>query len=335
MDPLTQGLLGAGVAQSVAGEEEVRRSTSIGFIAGMLADADVFIVSAKDPLLGIEYHRHFTHSLIFIPIGGLIASTILWPLLRHRFSFKRICFLATVSYATGGLLDACTAYGTRLLWPFSDLRVAWNVISVIDPVFTTALGVAVLLSLFKNRPSFARLGLLFVTLYLLAGLFQRERAEHIHDVEARNRGHTTQRTFVMPSIGNILLWRTIYQSGDAYYVDAIRVSPFTKFKIYEGGSIKRFTEEEALPDLSRDSTLFRDIQRFSHFADKYTTLHPDRDDVIGDLRYSYLPNNLSPLWGIEIDPQTPDRHVRYHNFGEMNKVRLRTFLDMIHGRDLP
>lgn len=37
---------------------------------------------------------------------------------------------------THPLLDACTTYGTQLFEPFSTLRVAWNVISVADPLYT-------------------------------------------------------------------------------------------------------------------------------------------------------------------------------------------------------
>ena len=35
-----------------------------------------------------------------------------------------------------GLLDACTSYGTRLYWPFSQYRESWDLISIIDPLFT-------------------------------------------------------------------------------------------------------------------------------------------------------------------------------------------------------
>ncbi len=40
---------------------------------------------------------------------------ILWPLLRKRLVFKKIYGFALLGYATSGLLDACTSYGTQLL----------------------------------------------------------------------------------------------------------------------------------------------------------------------------------------------------------------------------
>ena len=39
-------------------------------------------------------------------------------------------------YATHGLLDACTSYGTVLFWPFSNERLTWNNISIVDPLLT-------------------------------------------------------------------------------------------------------------------------------------------------------------------------------------------------------
>lgn len=90
MDILTQGLLGGVLAQSVAGKNEKKIATFAGVVAGLLADADILIRSSSDPLLNIEYHRHFSHSLLFIPIGAAIALIILWPLLHRHIATKRL-----------------------------------------------------------------------------------------------------------------------------------------------------------------------------------------------------------------------------------------------------
>src|SRR5688500_3522841 len=105
MDLLTHGLVGAALAQSGAPREEARIAAGVGFLAGMLADADTLITSAADPLLVLEYHRHFTHSLLFIPIGGLIAAAVLWPFMRRRLPFARLYVYSLLGYALAGLLD--------------------------------------------------------------------------------------------------------------------------------------------------------------------------------------------------------------------------------------
>lgn len=98
----------------------------LGLLCGLAPDLDVLISSSTDPLLPLEYHRQFTHSLIFIPVGGLICALVLYLLFaRHRsLSFGATYLYCTLGYATHALLDSCTTYGTLLLWPFSDMRVA-------------------------------------------------------------------------------------------------------------------------------------------------------------------------------------------------------------------
>ena len=106
MDILTQGLLGAAVAQGGSKQNETKIATLIGFLAGLLADADVLIQSAKDTLYTIEYHRHFTHSLIFIPVGALIAAVLLWPFMKKRLAFPRLYLYCLLGYLLSGTLDA-------------------------------------------------------------------------------------------------------------------------------------------------------------------------------------------------------------------------------------
>ena len=48
MDIVTQALLGSAVAQLGAKKSEIKIATFIGCIAGILADADIFIQSASD-----------------------------------------------------------------------------------------------------------------------------------------------------------------------------------------------------------------------------------------------------------------------------------------------
>ena len=71
MDPLTQGALGAALPQATRGKSQVGVAGTLGFVAGMAADLDVLIRSEADPLLFLEYHRQFTHSLVFIPVKPL------------------------------------------------------------------------------------------------------------------------------------------------------------------------------------------------------------------------------------------------------------------------
>ena len=135
----------------------------IGFLAGLAPDLDVFIGSSTDPILFLEFHRQFTHSLIFIPFGSLLVALLIFPLVKRSMNFKTVYLASLLGYATHGLLDACTSYGTQLFWPFSNERVTWNNISIIDPLFTIPalilLGIAIKSKkkVFKAETSILRL----------------------------------------------------------------------------------------------------------------------------------------------------------------------------------
>jgi inner membrane protein len=336
MDPVSQGLVGAILPQSVSSKKEIRLAAAIGFLSGLLADIDVVIHSSTDPLLFLDYHRQFTHSLVFIPIGALVAAGFCWLFLKKRLSFWKIYLYAFLGYGTHCFLDACTNYGTELLWPFSDARIAWNVVSIIDPIFTFTLLFLVIIAAVRKSRLIARLGLLFAVCYLFFGLYQRERAEDALLSLAQSRGHEVERTLIHPSIGNLLVWRSIYEAHGSYYVEAVRVGPFSEPKIYNGGSIKVFDPIQELTGLDPDSVLYSDINRFKSFAKDFLVIHPEYPDIIGDLRMGILPNSTVPIWGIKFNSVKEDEHVSMDNYERsVNGDAIQIFISMLLGRNLP
>ena len=329
MDIVTQGLIGATAALAGASPKEVRLAALVGFCAPLLADADALIRSSEDPLLFLEYHRHFSHALVFIPIGALIASLLLWPFLRKRLAFKRIYLYALLGYATAGILDACTSYGTHLLWPFNNDRIAWSIISIFDPIFSLALIVAIVIAVIKHRPIAARVGMMFAAAYLSFGAIQHDRAESVAELKAQQRGHIIERLIVKPTMGNLLLWRSVYETDGLYYVDAVRVGLFDNSTVFAGDVVQAFDLKRDLPQLTNSVTIYRDIERFDYFSDGFLAWHPQRPDVLGDIRYAMLPNSIKPLWGIELPLDAPDEHVTFNTYRTMSDTERKAFISML------
>ena len=334
MDLLTQGLLGGVLALSVAKKKESRSAAATGFAAALLADADILISASDDPLLNVEFHRHFSHALIFIPIGALVAALLLWPLLRKHLGFKRIYWYALLGYATSGLLDACTSYGTHLLWPFSDTRIAWSIIAIIDPVFSLCLIIALILGVKYCKPVTARIGLALAGAYLLLGVWQHQTALQSAIELAELRGHKIQSIIVKPTLANLVLWRSVYQSNGLFYVDAIRISPGPK-RIYPGESAQKFNLERDRPNLDRESVLSRDIARFSKLANDYVITDPGRANVLTDVRYSMLPTGITPMWGLDLNVASASQHAKFEVYRDRPDNARDRFLAMLLGRDLP
>lgn len=322
MDPLTQGLLGAVAVRNTTSKlAKPSGAVLLGFLAGMAADLDVLIRSNSDPLLFLEFHRQFTHSLIFIPFGGLICGLVLYKLIgrRQNLSWRQSVLFCTLGYATHALLDACTTYGTQLFWPFSNERVAWNTMSIIDPLYTLPIAALLYLSLAKQRRWAASAALFWVLAYPTLGYVQRDRAEAVgHDIAAE-RGHNVNDLEAKPSFGNILLWKIVYRTDDAYYVDAVRVG--YEAKVFPGGSIP-ILDLAKLPWLVDDSRQAIDLARFRWFSKGYIAQDPNDPNRIIDIRYSLLPNELDALWSIELSPDSPDSAVSYQTHRTDGRTKL-------------
>jgi len=335
MDPLTQGSLGSAFAQSGGGHRGAGLATLCGFLGGMAPDLDVLIRSSTDPLLFLEYHRQFTHSLIFIPVGAALVAGALWgALVRHwKQPFRRVYWYCLLGYATHALLDACTSYGTLLLWPFSNQRFAWNSVSIIDPLVTVPLVAGVILTARREHPGPARAACVWVLAYLMLGVVARDAAREEGYRLARARGHDPLHLEAKPSLGNLVLWKTVYRVRDTYYVDAVRLGPTPR--VYEGAQIAALDPRRDLPWLDRESVQGRDLERFRWFSMGYLALDPLHPTRVMDLRYSLVPNEVRPLWSIELDPQNQSSHVRYQTHREGQRDALRTFLAMLWGDPLP
>lgn len=335
MDVLTQGLLGAALSQSIAKSNETRLATGIGFFSGLIADADIFIFSSSDPLLNIELHRHFTHSVFFIPFGALIAALLLWPVLK-RFStidmpsFRRLYLFCLLGYSLSGFIDACTSYGTHFLWPLNDDRIAFHLISIVDPIFTGVLMIAVIRAWRNYRPRIAHIGLMLCGSYLLLGVVQLNRATDLAIEHAESRQHKIEKLIVKPSFANILVWRSTYIYNGRIYVDAIRAG-FTENKVYTGSSIPLFNPERDAIGIPKDSVLYNDILRFKKFSDGFIALEPGNENLLGDVRYSMSPIKIATLWGITLDRSKLDKHAPYGFYRANSSNDRKVFMSMLLG----
>jgi inner membrane protein len=303
MDPLTQGTLGAAVVLATVSRSSPlgwKTMALLGALSGMAADLDILIRSADDPLLAIKYHRHFSHSLAFIPAGGLLCTLPLLLWRRLRAHPRWVLIACTVGYATHALLDACTSYGTLLLWPFSDTRVGWRIISVVDPLFTLPMLAAIIATLYRPSVRVARASLAWGALLLALGFVQQRRAVGVQAALAQSRGHELERSSVFVMFANNVSWRSIYQSGGHYYVDKIRVPPFAPGCVSPGTTVRVIGEPTDLaelpPKIARAERLIR------WFSDGWVAANPNDPSVLGDLRYSLSAGDARPIWGVRTTP---------------------------------
>ena len=333
MDPLTHSLLGASLGYAAFGRRLGRTAAGVGGLAAFVPDADIFIRSAADPLLAIEYHRHFTHSLLFAPVGAAVVASfwLIWPRWRDHFAALWVC--ALVAYFSHALLDAATSYGTQLLWPVSNHRFGFDVIAIVDPPFTLVLGLGLGWSLRSKRLRIATIALALAAAYLGLGALQHERALAAQQRLAASRGHAPQRAEAMPTLANNIVWRALYVHAGQIYSDRIRVGWFSAPTGREGWALPLVEERDLTTAERTRSAVQRSFPRFQWFSEGWVARSPNDPTVLGDMRYSLSTEAFDPIWGIRFTPPGAPTTVIWVNRSRDREIRPGELWREIVGQD--
>jgi inner membrane protein len=302
LDPISHGLLGASCTLSRRGPHWLLCG-AVGGVAALVPDLDLLIRSSSDPVLTLEYHRAFSHSLVFSSAAAELLALAWYPWVGHRLRLVTLFALSWLGLVSHVLLDVCTTFGTELLWPFSNARIALSAVAVFDPLFTLPIGLLVLASVRRANSRYVHAALGWAVLYVAIGTLQHARAIHATERLATSRNHAPSRLVAIPSLGSVLLWKTIYEADGRFYVDGARLG-FAGV-VFPGADIATLDVREAFPELDPLSQQALDIERFREVAGGLVAVDPEHPARIIDLRYSLAPNEIAGFWAITVDPRAP------------------------------
>jgi inner membrane protein len=209
--------------------------------------------------------------------------------------------------------------------------VAWNVISVIDPAFTLPRLAMLILGIKTKKLTYGKIAIIWMVLYMGFAFLQQQRATHAGTELALSRGHQVDEVQVKPTFGNVLLWKSIYEFEGKFYVDGIRAG--ADVSIYPGTSIAKLNPANDFPWLDADTQQAKDIARFAKFTKGFVTLHPDNHNIVIDMRYSLVPNQIQPMWMIELDQaKNKTEHVKYRHERKNTESNYALFWRLLQGK---
>lgn len=302
IDPITHAVAGAACAQILLGKKDHRIPGLVGALAAMAPDLDVFIhFFSQEPLSNLYWHRNFTHALAFIPLGGLLVALffMIFPYCRKKWGITLAS--AVIGVATHGFLDACTAYGTMLYWPWSDRRISWDIISIIDPLFTIILCLGTAWSLIYRERKAVCISLLLAGFYLLFISWQHQRALNQVNHFAQQQQWQLDRIRVMPALGSSTLWRMIAEYNHCFLIANVATPLTGKSSLDVVTQTVRFSNKNVQFPLSSGQK--KDLRLFTWFSDDYLIIANRNPLIVADGRYTggnTLP--LTTLWSIELQP---------------------------------
>lgn len=287
VDSITQAALGAAVGEWFLGKRMGNRALAWGALFGTLPDLDVLISPLLDPASNLWWHRGPSHSLLIM----ILASWALSPWLARRWKRDKITrkragwFIFTV-WSTHVLIDCFTVYGTSVLWPFSSYRVGFNHLFIIDFLFTLPMLVTLIwLSFLKGKkqlPKRRKLnawGLGLASAYALLSVGMKFAASAGFEADLVRRGVKFERRMEAPTPFNIILWRSVVDRGNEFWVGyrsvfEAKTTP-VRWTIYPKGA----PALDALGEL-------RDARMVKWFADGWWIARPHAKGAwVGDLRF--------------------------------------------------
>jgi inner membrane protein len=222
MDSLTHLLLGACLAAAIAPPRHRRAALLAGAALNTLPDLDVIpLALVADPVVNMTWHRGPTHSLLVLPLVALA----IWAWLRGQGGRvaeapRRWGAVIAACLLSHPLLDACTVYGTQLLWPLPVPPAMWSLLFIIDPLVTLPLLAGTAAAFWWNwQPQAQRAlvaALAFLGVYLAWAALAKGIVEHEAQRALAARGLQDAPRFSVPMPFTTLLWRVVVMTPDGF-----------------------------------------------------------------------------------------------------------------------
>ena len=224
MDSITQATLGAAIGQAILGRKIGGKAAVLGAIVATIPDLDVVLLPFYDSIERISIHRGYSHSILFSVLGALLLAIILGRIKWTKdISFLRLSIFSWLALFTHMLLDAFTAYGTQLYLPFSDYRVSFDSVNIVDPLYTVPLLVGLLITIYYqskkkiwSRPN--NIGLIFSSIYLLFTLVHKQYISKSikTELQEQNIDYSSLKTIPV-GVGNIN-WYGVAKNTDTLFL---------------------------------------------------------------------------------------------------------------------
>ena len=174
MDPITHGIAGSLLGKSFFSKRNGRVAIFAATLGAVFPDIDtVADVVTRDPLAIVKYHRGITHSFFGLPF---FAAGLAWLTRRvgkklgiETPSWAMLTLIYGIGILSHILMDGTTSFGTRMWTPFSQQRVAWDLIFIVDLAFTSILLVPQLVACVYAKREKSRSHALWMWIALTAG----------------------------------------------------------------------------------------------------------------------------------------------------------------------
>lgn len=226
MDPITHGLAGAVIARAGFSKSLERWGPITGIIVALSPDSDIILRLFGEEIF-LRYHRGITHSFFFLPVFSLFWAVVFQRLFKLK-RFNHLYLLSFLSILSHILLDLMTSFGTMALSPFTDRRMAWDIVFIVDPYFTAILLIPFVLT-FSFKQYKKRLGVLSLAVlapYTLLCIYNHNYSVSLANRMAYEKGVDPVMVAALPQPLSPFKWVLLIDSGENLYQSFIEIESY-------------------------------------------------------------------------------------------------------------
>lgn len=264
MDSLSQIVLGAATFALIKDKEIGKKALLYGAILGTIPDLDILINPFFNNIEQLAIHRGFSHSIFFSFLLSLIFGKLF--ALKHKTSFKSWFWASFLALFTHPLLDICTTYGTRILYPLNKSFFALDNVFVIDPLYTIWLLVGCITLLIMknsntNRITVIKYSLVLSTSYLLFGLFANLYVKNHFEKELKRQKIAYEKLKIVPTPFNTIFWQGIIKTKEGIY--------FSDYSLFDSKENLNFHYEKNDVDFIAVKMKITELDPFFNFTEGF------------------------------------------------------------------
>lgn len=270
------------------------------FYKGLITFLNVGILAGIT--FGINYlMSHDDYPLWWFLIITILGAVFLLMRLYHHYMVKDLdepkatygqwYWLFFLAFFTHWLLDCFTAFGTQIFQPFSNYRVAFNNISVVDPLYTVPFLICMIIVSTISRNSRRRtivnwIGIGISSFYMLLTIVNKCYVDRVFDKALEHRQIDAIRSRSTPTIFNNVLWACVAEDEKNYYVGQYSIFDSDPNLHY----LNVFPKNDSIRLLLGTSPEYQTLEWFS---DGYLAAFPtDSVTYLCDLRYGGMSDTL-------------------------------------------
>jgi inner membrane protein len=335
LDSFTHIALGACIGDLLAGKKLGKKAMLIGAIANSLPDIDIVAGLWLNQASNLLAHRGITHSFFFVAvISPLLAWLSVKFFKKDGLTFNQWLLFWGLQMSVHLIIDSFTAYGTGWFEPFSHYRVSFNLVFVLDPLFTIGPTIAFIALLILKRTNLKRakwatMGIALCIAYTCWSFVNKMIVDYKTQQAFTTQNIKPRQYFTTPTPINNLLWYIVAATDSGYYVGYRSI-----LDKKDGVDFRYVYRNDSLLKLAKDK---ESVEKLVRFSKGYYTAELQNDSLaFSDMRFGELGAWTSPNPGFVFyfyvqQPGANDNVLQRRRMAMMDKNALKAFAKRVMG----